>query len=322
MPRLHRDYDSGLSLGLDATLAVSDPLSRGRYGGDFFEKVYGEARTGLGRVEIGQTDGAGYVLAAGAPKVDAQVSLDDPQTTFFRNPNTNGAVIDMFALRTSVGASSNYAKFTYVSPALFGAQLALSFTPNQGKDVLPFLKAGPHVPGRQADIWEAGLRYSDDFGPVTVTGYGGIAEGRAEHKLVRQEGVSDLGFGLRADYTVNDDLSLSLGGSYRSSNAYAFDISRSYDGATTRALHAGASATYDQWVAGFEYGNAVAGSAPGAPRLGLNGYQASLGYVLNANWQITGGWQRLDYARSSGLFFNGGPRLDMDAGFLHLALHV
>jgi hypothetical protein len=326
MPRLHRDYDSGLSLGLDATLAVSDPLSRGRYDGDFFEKAYGEARTGLGRIEIGQTDGAGYVLAVGGPKVDAQVSLDDPQTTFFRNPVTHHAVTDMFALRTEVGASSNYAKFAYVSPALFGAQLALSFTPNQGKEVLPFLHDGPHVPGRQADMWEAGLRYSDDFGPVNVTGYGGIAEGRAEHKLTGQEGVSDLGFGLRADYTVDDDLGLSLGGSYRSSNAYAFDIADSTDGASTRALHVSASATYDQWVAGVEYGNGVAGEVAGlgvsGARLGLNGYQASLGYVLNTNWQITGGWQQLDYARSSGLFFNGDPRLTMDAGFLHLNLHV
>ena len=90
--------------------------------------------------------------------------------------------------------------------------------------MLPFLTAGPHVLKRQADIWEAGPRYSDDFGPVTVTGYGGVAEGRGEHKLARQEGVSDLGLGLRADYGVNDDLSLSLGGSYRHSNAYAFDV--------------------------------------------------------------------------------------------------
>src|SRR6185437_9758449 len=100
MSRLHRDYDSGLSLGLDATLAVGDPLSRGRYGGDFFEKIFGEVRTGLGRIEIGQTDGAGYVVAAGGPKVDAQVSLDDPQTTFFRDPVTGHAVSDAFALRT------------------------------------------------------------------------------------------------------------------------------------------------------------------------------------------------------------------------------
>ena len=53
MPRLHRDYDSGLSLGLDATFTASDPLSRGRYDGDVVEKVYGDVRTGLGRLEIG-----------------------------------------------------------------------------------------------------------------------------------------------------------------------------------------------------------------------------------------------------------------------------
>ena len=52
----------------------------------------------------------------------------------------------MFALRTEVGASSNYAKFVYTSPSLFGAQLALSFTPSEGKQ-LPFLNAGPHLPG-------------------------------------------------------------------------------------------------------------------------------------------------------------------------------
>ena len=44
-------------------------------------RLYGEARTGLGRVEIGLTDGAAYDLAVTGPKVDAQVSLDDPQTT-------------------------------------------------------------------------------------------------------------------------------------------------------------------------------------------------------------------------------------------------
>jgi hypothetical protein len=320
--RLHRDYDTGLSLGLDTSLAVSDSLSRGRYGGDFFEKVYGDARTGLGQLQIGQIDGAGYALAVTGPQVDAQVSLDDPQTSFFRDPSTGRAVIDMFALRTEVGASSNYAKFAYVSPALFGVQLALSFTPNQSKDVLPFLHAGPRLPGRQVDIWEGAVRYSDNIGPVNLTASGSVAEGRGEHKLGGQEGVSDLGFGLRGDYAVSDDLSLSLGGAYRQSNAYGFDPTQSYDGATTRVLHVAARATYGSWMAGLEYGNGVAGSAAGLPRLGLNGYQASAGYVLNENWQITGGWQKLDYARSVGVFFNGASRLGMDAGFLHLNLHI
>src|SRR6185312_14509703 len=145
IPRLHRDYDSGLSIGLNATFTASDVLSRGRYGGDAVEKLYGEVRTGLGRLEVGQTDGAAYDLAVTGPKVDAAVSLDNPQTNFFRDPGTRHAFADGFALRTEIGASSNDAKLAYVSPKVFGAQLALSFTPNQAKEVLPFLHEGPHL---------------------------------------------------------------------------------------------------------------------------------------------------------------------------------
>ena len=91
------------------------------------------------RSEIGQTDGAAIPLAVTGPKVDAAVSLDDPQTTFFRDPSTGRAFTDIFALRTEIGASSNYAKFAYVSPDLFGAQLALSFTPrSKAVTVCPF----------------------------------------------------------------------------------------------------------------------------------------------------------------------------------------
>ena len=322
MPRLHRDYDSGLSLGLDATLTASDALSRGRYGGDAFEKIYGEVRTGLGRLELGQTDGGAYDLSVTGPKVDEAVSLDNPQTTFFRDPQTRHAFTDLFALRTEIGASSNAAKLAYISPNLFGAQIALSFTPSEGKNVLPFLNAGPHVPGRQADIWEGSLRYSDDVGPVTLTGYAGLAEGRGEHKLPGQEGVSDLGVGLRADYPVNDDITLSAGGAWRQSNAHAFDINQSWQAGTTNVSHLSASLTDNAIVFGVEYGNGVADKVAALPRLGLNGYQASVGYVLSSSIQITGGWQQLDYSRSSGTFFNGAPRIRMDAGFLHLSLHT
>jgi hypothetical protein len=320
MPRLERNYDSGLVLGLNATIAASDVLSRGRYGGDVFEKAYGDVRTGLGRLEIGQTDGAAYDLAVTGPKVDAAISLDNPQTTFFRDPSTGHAFTDAFALRTEIGASSNYAKIAYVSPALFGAQIALSFTPSQGKEVLPFLHEGPHVAGRQADIWEGALQYSDDLGPVTVTAYGGGAFGRAEHKLPGQEGVSDLGAGLRADYPVNDELGISLGGAWRQSNAYAFQIARSYQAATTDVMQASASATYDVWTMGVEYGDGDAERAGTAPHLGLTGYEASLGYNFSSSIAPAIGWQHLTYDRSSGNFTNGAPRIALDAVFLHLNL--
>jgi hypothetical protein len=320
MPRLHRDFDSGLSLGLDATLTAADPLSYGRYGGDVFEKAYGDVRTGLGRLEIGETDGAGYDLAVTGPKVDDQVSLDNPQTSFFRDPSTGRAFTDIFALRTEVGASSNYAKLAYVSPNLFGAQLALSFTPNQSRAVPPFVHEGPHVADRQADIWEGAIRYEDELGPVSVTAYGGVAEGRGEHKRTGQEGVSDYGFGLKADYPVNDELSFSLGGAFRQSNAYAFEIAQSFNTATTRARQASAAVNYGSWILGLEYGDGNAGQVPGAPHLSLTGYQAGLGYQFSSGIGISTGWQRLSYARGNGAFYNGNSRIELDAGFLHLTI--
>jgi hypothetical protein len=317
MPELRRDYDSGLSLALAGTFSAADPLSRGRYDGDAIERLAGEAHTGLGTLAVGITDGAGYALAVTGPRVDAGVSLDDARTSFFRDPGTHRAISDMFALRTEVGASSNYAKFVYTSPELFGAQIALSFTPTEGKQ-LPFMQAGPQVPGRQADFWEAALRYSDDVGPVTLSAYAAVAEGRAEHKPPGQEGVSDLGTGLSASYPVNDDVTVSLGGSFRQSNAYAFDINQAYQAATTRAQHVSAAVSDGDWTAGIEYGNGVASAAAGMPRLGLNGTQASLGYRISSSIDVSGGWQRQDYSRDSGVFFNGLPVLKMDAVYFHL----
>jgi hypothetical protein len=325
MPELKRDYDSGLSLGLAGTFTAADSLSRGRYDGDVIERLAGSARTGLGKVEIGITDGAGYGLAVTGPKVDSGVSLDDPRTSFFRNPVTHRAVTDTFALRTAVGASSNYAKIVYSSPSLFGAQLALSFTPSEGKQ-LPFLNAGLHVPGRQVEFWEAALRYETDldtkWGTVSLSAYGAVAEGRAEHKLPGQEGVSDLGAGLRADYPLTDEIGVSLGGAYRQSNAHGFNVNQSWQAGTTRIGHISAAVTDDRWMAGLEYGNGVADAVSSLPRLGLNGLEASLGYKLSDSIQLSTGWQHLSYSRNSGVFFNGAPQLKMDAVYLHLNLRT
>jgi hypothetical protein len=323
MPELQREYDSGLSLALDSTFTLADPLSYGRYDGDVIERLAGTARTGLGKIEIGITDGAGYGLAVTGPKVDPDVSLDDPRTSYFRDPTTHRAVTDMFALRSEVGASSNYSKIVYTSPALFGAQLAWSFTPSEGKE-LPFLNAGPHVLGRQVEFWEAALRYETELGPVSLSTYGAVAESRAEHKLPGQEGTSDMGTGLRADYPVNDEVSLSLGGAYRQSNAYGFNVNQSWQAGTTRVSHVSAAVTDNQWVAGLEYGNGVADAVAdlgiNGARLGLNGLEASLGYRVSDSIQVSTGWQHQSYSRSSGLFFNGAPQLKLDAVYVHLNL--
>ena len=101
-----------------------------------------------------------------------------------------------------------------------------------------------------------------DLGPVSLSAYGACAEGRAEHKLPGQEGVSDLGAGVRADYPVNDDLTLSLGGAYRQSNAYAFDINQLVRPARRARSCQRPRVSYDSWMAGVEYGNGIADAVP------------------------------------------------------------
>jgi hypothetical protein len=321
MPELTRRYDSGLSLGLGGTFTAADPLSRGRYDGDWVERLAGSVGTGLGKIEVGVTDGAGYGLAVTGPRVDPGVSLNDPRTSFFRDPNSHRAVSEMFALRTQVGASSNFAKIVYTSPSLFGAQLALSFTPSEGKQ-LPFLNAGPHLPGRQVEFWEAALRYETDVGPVTLSAYGAVSESRAEHKLPGQEGTSDLGTGVKADYPLDEETSVSLGGAYRQSNAYGFDVNQTWQAGTTRVGHISAAVTHNQWMAGVEYGTGAADAVSNLPRLSLNGLEASLGYRISESIRLSGGWQHQSYSRSAGVFFNGASQLKMDAVFLHLTLNT
>jgi hypothetical protein len=185
---------------------------------------------------------------------------------------------------------------------------------------LPFLNAGPHVPGRQVEFWEAALRYETEWESLSLTAYGAVAEARAEHKLPGQEGVSDLGTGLRADYPLTEEIGLSLGGAYRQSNAYGFDVNQAWQAGTTRVGHISAAVTRGEWVAGLEYGNGVADAVAALPRLGLNGLEASIGYRASDSMQVSAGWQHQTYSRGSATFFNGAPQLKLDAVFLHLNL--
>jgi len=188
------------------------------------------------------------------------------------------------------------------------------------------MNAGPDVPGRQIDMFEMALRYGFDVGPVSVNTYLAGAMAHGERKLPGQQGLSDLGAGLRLDYPLGDTTTVSVGGSYRTTNAYAFDINRAYAGATTRALHASAGLTDGDWSASLEYGNGVAGAvAPlglNGARLGQNGLEASVGYAVSPGLQLSAGWQHLNYGRGSGTFFDGSRKLSLNAVFLHLSVRT
>ena len=58
------------------------------------------------------------------------------------------------------------------------------------------------------------------------------------------------------------------------------------------------------------------------PTLGVHAYEADAGYTVNSNLQLSAGWQKLDYGRSLGTFYNGAPKIDMDAVFLHAVINI
>jgi len=320
---LQRDYDSGLTLSLKTAFeAYHDKLSADNYGGDLVQKVYAQAQTGLGRVELGMTDGAAYALSITGPVVDGATSMDNSNATFFRDPSTGRAFTEIFSLNSAVESSLNYAKLSYYTPRLFGVQLGASYTPSEGKQVIPFLSNGPHIANRQKSIWEAAVSYSDYFGPLSVGFYGGIALAHADAKTAGHAGLTDWGFGSELDYNINDDIKLAFGGAYRHSNTYTFDINDAVAGRQTNSAHLSATLTDGPWILGGEYGDGTAEGLVGDPVIGVRGTQASVGYVFNANLQATLGWQQMRYSRDVGAFYNGAPRIRMDAAFFHLSLHV
>ena len=85
--KFERTYDDGMVISLRSAFEIfHDKLSGDKYGSYFVQKAYGTVQTGLGRAEIGLTDGAAYSLAVVGPEVDNFTSIDNPNATFFVNP--------------------------------------------------------------------------------------------------------------------------------------------------------------------------------------------------------------------------------------------
>jgi hypothetical protein len=319
--RLERDYDSGLSLALKGTFEIyHDQLSGDNYGSDFVQKIYGSAQTGLGRVDLGNSDGAAYALSITGPTVNPEVTIDNSNATFFRDPSTGRASTNVFELNSAVESSLNYAKVSYFSPRLFGVQIAGSFTPSQGKDVLPFLNSGPQVVNRQTNMWEGAINYSNTFGQLTFGLYGGFIFGHNAAKTVGHKGLTDWGVGSELDWSVNDDVKLSFGGGYREANTYVFNIDNA--GSNTQSLHLSTTVSYGSWSAGFEFGNGRSDGLLDEPTLGTHALLIDAAYAVNSNLQLSAGWEKLNYSRNVGVFYNGAPIISMDAGFLHAVLNI
>ena len=175
-PRAETTLDNGWEVGLrGAVLAYHDRLAGDLYGDRSFEKSFVYVQTPYGRFEAGEDDGAAFRLGANAPSIDPATAIDGATTTFFHDPRSGRALIDMFRLQSAVFATGNDAKFTYVSPRWHGLEAAGSIAPYDAHGGLPFVSRGAD---RQTAIVEAGANYQDRLGSLSYTLSAGGARAR------------------------------------------------------------------------------------------------------------------------------------------------
>jgi len=321
--RLQRLYDSGLVAGMRVNLLLGrEELSSDNYGSDLLQKMYFYVQTGLGRLEIGQQDGAAYTIGFSGPQVDSHISLESPDSSLFRNP-INGAAFNSFTREiTSVQISSNASKISYISPRLFGIQLGASYTPNLVKGAVPYLFVNPsNAPNTQSSIWEFAASYTRRMGEITMGVSAAYARGALRNPSFASGDIYDFALGLQFQADI-DDVEISWGGGYRASSGYGFSTGTVFHSAETERVFLSVLATLDSWRLGVEYSNTYLDAANGVPQFLINAYQTALGYELSRNVQITAGWQFYDYERDIGTFYNGNDWIDMNAGFLTLGVSL
>lgn len=322
-PSLWRTFSSDWEVGAKGSiLAWHDNRSGDNYGNDVFELAYLYMQSPYGRIEVGQQNGAAYTQSVGAPLVDGPAAINDANITFFHDPATGLAFIGIFNLRTGVFASANQAKVSYISPRMDGFQLSGSFTPYQTKAVLPWTMVGHHVSDRVKNIAEGNLNYTKQFGSLSLQASTSFAAAHNAARTAGHDDVWDWGLGIETDYAPDDANKLSLGAAYRISNAYAFNIRQAFTSGTTSNFDVGAMWTHGDWLAGIEYETGTAEAVPGSPTLRERGWNPSVAYNVNANLQMTLGWQYLHFHQSAGVFYNGKPGIGMRAAYLHANFQI
>ncbi len=132
--------------------------------------TFAEAAWAWGEFRIGQYGGAAKELSVSAPTIGiGQISGDLDR---FGAPS---ALIAPYAL-----ANDDSARLTYLSPAILGFRVGLSYAPelaDGGFSVVPH-----HVPGTDGDrdVVEFGVQSSRDIGETTVTTGGAFVTGAAK----------------------------------------------------------------------------------------------------------------------------------------------
>lgn len=164
--------DNGLTYGFHMEMDVD----RGD-GGTTTEESYLYLSSDMGRINLGEEDGANFLLQVAAPSADSNID----GIKQYINPVAYAAISNTAAFNTYLGAfntaggldydndlTGKNQKITYLSPIWNGFQFGVSYTPEVGDADATGL-SGFNTDGIDNDLedaWEAAFRYEGNFNNV------------------------------------------------------------------------------------------------------------------------------------------------------------
>lgn len=204
--------DNGLTVGMHAEFNVD-----GADGSAGNEESYLYMSGSWGRVNVGEEDGAAYLLQVAAPSADSNV---DGLRSYIDGVNETVLVDSGYTFATTVddleydqaptGATS---KLTYLSPVVSGFQLGLSFTPDGDAAVSGSIGTDNTSTlgnnGVYGEAYEAAVRYEGEFEGVGIAAGAGYSNIQLEDYAA---GVTPVAGDISDDRTVwNAGLDLDFG---------------------------------------------------------------------------------------------------------------
>jgi outer membrane protein OmpU len=276
--------DNGLTIGAHSDIALGNNTASGTTNTGTntvtLNQEYAYGSGGWGRVNLGVSDGAAYLLQVAAPSADSNIdgirtsiqALNPLAGTAAQDTRLNTLLGNTGAVE-AFGASTNgdlgYAqddfrqttRITYLTPKFNGFQAGASYAPTQGISSATSatsqsnLAATPGLATTFKNLWEAGARWDGEFQGVAGSlgaGYSGSSLGDA--LVAPTTDALELTNGIKS-WNVGGNLStagFSLGAIYKESKVNEEGLTNS---ATTPAAVASGTVTDKTYDVGLGYDN-------------------------------------------------------------------
>jgi outer membrane protein OmpU len=274
--------DNGMVAGVTATLSLGDDWNYHVNNDATFRELFVYLEGGLGRFEIGGTDGAAFKMHYTSPWFVPGNGVDSPNIlnvvaatagVGFRNST--------FSL---MGADAN--KVTYFTPRFAGFQLGLSYTPDTSYNGPNPNGLGVAVIGTSLhDVIEVAVNYSGTFGNVDVGADGFYVTGDGDNVFLpgTSSDPEEMGFGLNLGFG-----GFTLGGAwYNSEDLFTTSIPMpSLAGIEEEVWTAGVSYATGPWTVGVSYLEDEIEIGFVGASVDVNTWQAGGGYNLGSGVDI------------------------------------